>query len=83
MTVKTASLDAPADRMAAMVAELSASYAAYSEQEEAIYYGRATELTGCYLCPGEPLRGIADRGVTGGSDPTELLTLAPCGHKVI
>jgi hypothetical protein len=64
---------------------------------DAIWEGRATRLVHCYLCFLEetgkpdfsqrgdrgPLRGVARTFTGGGSDPTEVLVLVPCGHEII
>lgn len=72
-------------------------YEEWCEEEEAIHSGSAIQLTPCCLCylaltgkadtspRGDqgPLRGIIRRSTSGGSDPYEVLHLAPCGHAVI
>lgn len=73
-------------------AEADPAYLAFCEEQAAIHDGTATELVRCYLCEPNvnlrlakdagPLRGVLARSVTGGSDPTEMLSLS-CGHEVI
>jgi|1185.fasta_scaffold63649_3 hypothetical protein len=55
-----------------------------TEMANAIDEGRATLLLPCYMCKGEPLRGVVDDGgkVLSMFAPSRKLYVMTCGHTI-